>query len=120
MTREDREECWAEWKEAQELLRLRRDEYYAKIRASQIGRWRAWVEQNEEFIATLRSEIEHCEELERNACTEDFADRVRVRIEAKSQKILTWREGTESWSRKSPKPRAAWVIRKYSSVGGLM
>jgi hypothetical protein len=87
MTREDREECWAEWKEAQELLRLRRDEYYAEIRARRLCRWRAWVEQNEEFIDTLRSEIDHCEELERNARTEDFADRVRARIEAKSQKI---------------------------------
>jgi hypothetical protein len=87
MTREDREECWAQWKGAQELLRLRRDEYYAEVRASQISRWRPWVEQNEEFIDTLRSEIDHCEELERNARTEDFADRVRARIEAKSQKI---------------------------------
>src|SRR6266851_9977318 len=32
MKREDRAECWAEWKEAQELLRLRRDEYYAEVR----------------------------------------------------------------------------------------
>src|SRR5713226_2386097 len=47
MTREDREECWAEWKEARELLRLRREEYYAEVRANQISRWRAWVEQNE-------------------------------------------------------------------------
>jgi predicted nucleic acid-binding Zn-ribbon protein len=45
------------------------------------------MEQNEEFIDTLRSEIDNCEELERNARTEDFADRLRGRIEAKSQKI---------------------------------
>src|SRR5216684_5609314 len=64
MTREDREECWTEWKEVKELLRLRRDEFYAEVRASQISRWRAWVEQNEEFIDTLRIEIDHCEELE--------------------------------------------------------
>lgn len=87
MTRKDREECWDKWKEAQELLRLRRDEYYAEVRTRQVDRWRAWVEQNEEFIDTLRSEIDHCEELERNARTEDFADRVRARIEAKSQRI---------------------------------
>jgi predicted nucleic acid-binding Zn-ribbon protein len=87
MTREDREECWSSWKEAQELLRLRRDEYYTEVRASRIGRWKDWVEQNENMIETLRGEIDGCEELERNARTEEFADRVRGRIEAKSQKI---------------------------------
>ena len=87
MTREDREECWVEWKEAKELLRLRRDEFYAEARARQIGRWRDWVEQNENMIETLQGEIDHCEKLERNARTEEFADRVRGRIEAKSQKI---------------------------------
>jgi hypothetical protein len=30
MTREDRAECWAEWKAAKELLRLRCDEFYAE------------------------------------------------------------------------------------------
>jgi predicted nucleic acid-binding Zn ribbon protein len=45
------------------------------------------MEQNEEFIGTLRIESDHCEELGRNARTEEFADRVRERIEAKSQKI---------------------------------
>jgi hypothetical protein len=33
MTQEDRDECWAAWKEAKELLRLRRDEFYAQVRA---------------------------------------------------------------------------------------
>jgi hypothetical protein len=45
------------------------------------------VEQNEEFIDTLRIEIDHCEELGWNARTEEFAGRVRERIEAKCQKI---------------------------------
>jgi len=58
MTREDREDCWAEWKEAQELLRLRRDEFYADMRATRAGRWRDWVEQNEEMIETLQDEVE--------------------------------------------------------------
>jgi hypothetical protein len=57
------------------------------VRAQRLNRWQAWVEQNEDFIDTLRIEIDHCEELERNASTEDFAERVRARIEAKSQKI---------------------------------
>src|SRR5216684_2690008 len=87
MTREDREECWAEWKEAQTLLRLRRDEFYAAMRATRAGRWRDWVEQNEDLIETLRAEIDECEDLERSARTEDFAARVRDRIEVKAQKI---------------------------------
>ncbi len=87
MTREDREECWSSWKEAQELLRLRRDEYYAEVRTRQIGRWRDWVEQNENMIETLQGEIDRCEDLERDARTGEFADRVRSWIEAKSQKI---------------------------------
>ena len=37
MTREDREECWIAWKEAKELLRLRRDECYADMRANPCG-----------------------------------------------------------------------------------
>lgn len=37
MTREDREECWTDWKEALELLRLRRDEFYAEVRARQLA-----------------------------------------------------------------------------------
>jgi UDP-N-acetylmuramoyl-L-alanyl-D-glutamate--2,6-diaminopimelate ligase len=43
MTREDREECWAAWKEAKDLLRLRRDEFFAEIRERQIGRWSGWI-----------------------------------------------------------------------------
>jgi len=35
---EDREECWAEWKEAKELLGLRRDEFYAEMHATRAGR----------------------------------------------------------------------------------
>jgi hypothetical protein len=58
MTREDREECWAEWKEAQELLRLRRDEYYAAMRVARVGRWRDWLEHNRDLVETLRGEIE--------------------------------------------------------------
>jgi len=87
MTREDRVECWAEWKEVKDLLRLRRDEFYAEMRATRAARWRDWVEQNDELIETLRAEIDECEELERNARTEEFAERVRARIEAKFQKI---------------------------------
>jgi hypothetical protein len=56
MTREDCEECWAEWKEAQELLQLRRDEFYAEMRAARVGRWRDGVEENDELIETLQSE----------------------------------------------------------------
>jgi predicted RNase H-like nuclease (RuvC/YqgF family) len=87
MTREDREQCWAEWKESKEFLRLRRDEYYAEVRVRQIGRLRDWVEQNENMIETLQGEIDRCEELEWDARTEEFAERVRGRIEAKSLKI---------------------------------
>jgi len=87
MTREDREECWSSWKEAKELLRLRRDEFYAEVRARSVGRWRDWVEKNEEFIETLQAEIDECEDLERRARTEEFADRIRSRIEAKARKI---------------------------------
>ncbi len=87
MTREDREECWIAWKEAKELLRLRRDEFYADMRATRVDRWRDWVEQNDEMIETLQAEVDECEELERSARTEDFAARVRDRIEAKAQKI---------------------------------
>jgi len=67
MTREDREDCWAEWKEAQELLRLRRDEFYGDMRAARAGRWRDWVEENDELIETPQTEIDECEELERDA-----------------------------------------------------
>ena len=87
MTREDREACWSSWKEAKELLRLRRDEFYADVRARQIGRWRDWVKQNETRFETLQAEIDRCEDLERNARTEEFAERMRARIEAKLQKI---------------------------------
>src|SRR6266849_6728936 len=87
MTREGREECWTEWKETKELLRLRRDEFFAEMRATRIGRWRHWVEENDELIETLQAEIDECEELERSARTEEFAERVRGRIESKAQKI---------------------------------
>jgi hypothetical protein len=87
MTYEDREECWAEWKEAQKLLRLRRDEFYAAMRIARPGRWHDWLVQNEDLIETLRAEIDECEDLERNARTEEFAERVRERIEAKARKI---------------------------------
>jgi hypothetical protein len=87
MTREDREECWAKWKEAKELLRLRRDEFYLEVRARRVRRWRDWVEKNEELIEKLQAEIDECEELERSARTEEFAERVRERIEAKVRKI---------------------------------
>ncbi len=88
MTWEDREECWAEWREAQALLRLRRDEFYADMRATRVGRWRDWVEENDELIETLQAEIDECEELERSARTEEFAAKVRDRTEAKAQKIV--------------------------------
>ena len=100
MTREDREECWAEWKEAQTLLRLRRDEFYAAMRAARTGRWRDWLEQNEDLIETLRAEIDECEDLERNARTEEFAERIRDRIEAKTQKIAGLEERNEELERK--------------------
>src|SRR5216683_2807322 len=100
MTREDREECWAEWKEAQTLLRLRRDEFYAAMRAARTGRWRDWLEQNEDLIEMLRAEIDECEDLERNARTEEFAERIRDRIEAKTQKIAGLEERNEELERK--------------------
>jgi hypothetical protein len=100
MSREDREECWAEWKEAQTLLRLRRDEFYAAMRAARTGRWRDWLEQNEDLIETLRAEIDECEDLERNARTEEFAERIRDRIEAKTQKIAGLEERNEELERK--------------------
>jgi hypothetical protein len=106
MTREDREEWWTEWKEAKALFRLRREEYYAEIRARQICRWRAWMEQNEEFIDTLRIESDHCDELGRNARNEDFADRVRERIESKSQKISDLKRRNEELESKIAEPRA--------------
>ncbi len=87
MTWQDREDCWAEWKEVKELLRLRRDAFYADMRATRAGRWRDWVEENDEMIETLQVEIDECEELERRARTEEFAARVRDRSEAKAQKI---------------------------------
>jgi hypothetical protein len=87
MTPEHRVECWTEWKEAKQLLRLRRDEFYAEIRTRCVGQWRGWVEQNEEFIETLQAEIDHCEELARNARTEEFAEAVRGWIESKASKI---------------------------------
>ncbi len=87
MTREDREECWAEWKEVKELLQLRRDEFYADMRATRVDRWRDWVEENDDLIQTLQAEVDECEQLERSARTEDFAARVRDRIEAKAHKI---------------------------------
>ena len=100
MTREDREECWAEWKEAQTLLRLRRDEFYAAMRAARTGRWRDWLDQNEDLIETLRAEIDECEDLERSARTEEFAERIRDRIEAKTQKIAGLEERNEELERK--------------------
>ncbi len=77
MTREDREDCWAEWKEAQTLLRLRRDEFYAEMRATHVGRWRDWVKENDEMI-----------------------ERIRDRIEAKTQKIARLEERNEELERK--------------------
>jgi hypothetical protein len=96
MTWEDREECWAEWKEARELLRLRRDEFYVEMRAARVGRWRDWVEENDDLIQTLQAEVDECEELERSARTENFAARVRDRIEAKAQRSPPSKEETKS------------------------
>jgi len=87
MTREDREECWAIWKEAKELLRLRRDEFYAELRTQSIGRWRDWIEKNEKIIEKLQAELDKCEDLARSARTAEFAESVRDRIEAKARKI---------------------------------
>jgi hypothetical protein len=100
MTREDSEECWAEWKEAKELLRLRRDEFYAEMRATRAGRWRDWVKENDEMIETLQAEIDECEDLERSAYTEEFAERIRDRIEAETQKIAGLAERNEELERK--------------------
>jgi hypothetical protein len=100
MTWEDREECWAAWKEAQKLLRLRRDEFYAQVGAQCAGRWRDWVEKNEEFIEKLQAEIDECEDLARRARTEEFAERVRNRIEAKARKIADLEKRNEDLERK--------------------
>jgi hypothetical protein len=89
LTREDREECWTEWKEAKELFRLRRDEFFAEMRTTRANRWRDWVEQNENWIKILQSEIDHCAELERGARTQEFAERVRSWIEAKRRRFPT-------------------------------
>ena len=92
---EDREECWAEWKDAKDLLRLRRDEFYADMCATRAGRWRDWVEENDDLIETLQAEIDECEDLERSARTEEFAERIRDRIEAKMRKIAGLEERNE-------------------------
>jgi predicted nucleic acid-binding Zn-ribbon protein len=39
------------------------------------------------LIETLQAEIDECEDLERSARTEKFAERVRGRVEAKARKI---------------------------------
>lgn len=100
LTPEDRDDCWDAWKEAKELLRLRRDEFYAKVRTARAVRWRDWIEQNDEFIEKLQTEIDECEELERNARTEDFADRIRSRIDAKLQKISDLERRNEEFETK--------------------
>jgi hypothetical protein len=87
MTREDRTYCWAEWKEAKGLLRLRRDEFYAELRAQCAGQWRDVVKRNDEFIETLEAEIDRLQDLERTARTEEFAEIMRGRIEVKVRKI---------------------------------
>jgi hypothetical protein len=87
MTSEHHAECWAAWKGAKEVLRLRRDEFYAARRAERVSQWRDWIERNEVLVETLQAEIDRCEELERNACTEEFAASPRNRIETKTRKI---------------------------------
>ena len=87
MTREDREQCWAKWKEAKELLRLRRHEFYAAGRAQRVSQWRYWIEQNENRMEALQAQVDRYEELERSARTEEFAQRMRERIEEKIQTI---------------------------------
>jgi hypothetical protein len=52
-----------------------------------VGRWRDWVEKNEELIEKLQAEIDECEDLERSARSEEFAESVRNRIETKARKI---------------------------------
>src|SRR6516225_8467637 len=44
MTSEHHAECWAAWKGAKEVLRLRRDEFYAERRAERVSQWRDWIE----------------------------------------------------------------------------
>jgi hypothetical protein len=100
MTQGDREECWAEWKAAQKVLRLRRDEFYAAGRAQRVSRLRNWVDKNEEFIEKLQAEIDECEDLVRRARTEESAERVRERIEAKTRKIAGLEERNEELERK--------------------
>src|SRR5579885_350108 len=90
MLREDREECWAAWKEAKALLQLRRDEFFSELRAhlgARVERWRDFVANNEGLIEIIEAEIDRCQELEQNARTEEFADRMRERIEEKTRKI---------------------------------
>ena len=107
MTREDCEESWTEWKEAKALPRLRREEYYAELRTRQICRWRAWVEQNEELVDTLRIEIDTARNSDgthtlKNFLLTEYENGSRQSL----KRIPTLRERTNSWSRKSPKPRA--------------
>ena len=52
------------------------------------------------MIETLQAEVDKCEELERSARTEDFAARVRDRIEVKAQKIAGLEERNEELERK--------------------
>jgi len=46
-------------------------------------------------VEKLQTEIDECEELERSARTEEFAERVRGWIEAKAQKIANLEKRNE-------------------------
>jgi hypothetical protein len=87
MTPGDCEQCWAARKEAKELIRLRRDEFYAEGRAQRVSQWRYWIEQNENRMEALQAQVDCYEELERSARTEEFALGMRERIEEKIQTI---------------------------------
>jgi uncharacterized protein YaaN involved in tellurite resistance len=52
-----------------------------------VERWTELYEKNEDVVAKLEQQIEECEEMESNAKSDDFAERVRGWIDEKMAKI---------------------------------
>jgi uncharacterized protein Yka (UPF0111/DUF47 family) len=79
------------WEAASYAVKQKQNEWRERMEGH-IERWVSLSEKNDEVIKRLEEQVEHCEEMEANARTEEFAEQVRGWIEENLDKIRDIRE----------------------------
>jgi hypothetical protein len=74
------------WEAATKTASEKQDEWRERME-NHVERWTELYEKNEDVVAKLEQQIEECEEMESNAKSDDFAERVRGWIDEKMAKI---------------------------------